>query len=120
LKRIAILIQILEDIHHLSKLRYLNAKVKNKKNSDPPDPYSDISRIAVVKFFPCIVKHCFGLMLAYISGSSGYVRYGKRTDSSNMPMRIQHVSFQVPVASKSNKAIAFLLRVQSLQNQQKE
>ena len=38
-------------------------KSKNKKNSNPPDPYSDISRIAVVKFFPCIVKHCFGLIV---------------------------------------------------------
>jgi hypothetical protein len=28
-------------------------------------------------------------------------------------MRIEHVSFHIPAASKSNKAIAFLLRVQS-------
>jgi hypothetical protein len=36
-------------------------------------------------------------------------------------MRIEHVSFHIPAASKSNKAIAFLLRrVQSFQNQQKE
>jgi hypothetical protein len=35
-------------------------------------------------------------------------------------MRIEHVSFHISAASKSNKAIAFLLRVQSFQNQQKE
>jgi hypothetical protein len=29
----------------------------------------------------------------------------------NTPMRIEHMSFHIPVASKSNKAIAFLLRV---------
>jgi hypothetical protein len=34
-------------------------------------------------------------------------------------MRTEHVSFHIP-ASKSNKAIAFLLCVQFFQNQQKE
>jgi hypothetical protein len=58
-----ILIQILEDIHPLSKLRYLNAKVKIKRIANPPEPYSGISRIAVVKFFPWIVKHYFGLIV---------------------------------------------------------
>jgi hypothetical protein len=35
-------------------------------------------------------------------------------------MRIEHMSFHIPAASKSIKVIAFLLCVQSFQNQQKE
>lgn len=38
-------------------------KSKNKKNSILAEPYSDIDRIAVVKIFCCIVKHCLGLMV---------------------------------------------------------
>ena len=38
-------------------------KCKNKKNSMPAEPHSVINRIAVVKFFPCIVKHCFDLIV---------------------------------------------------------